>query len=148
MNFKAKQSYMPRNANQAQEGFSLVELLVVLAIMGLLVGLVAPRVLRYLDGAKVESAKAQVHNIESALELYYIDNGRYPTTEEGLSALEVAPTSAASWNGPYLKGGEALRDPWGHPYAYRGPEKGDGFSVHSLGKDGKEGGNGDDSDIP
>lgn len=148
MNSKRKPSHDCQSANRAQEGFSLVELLVVLAIMGLLVGLVAPRVLRYLDGAKVESTKAQVHNIESALELFYIDNGRYPTTEEGLSALRVAPTSTPSWNGPYLKGGEKLRDPWGNPYAYRGPEAGDGFAVHSFGKDGKEGGDGDDRDIP
>lgn len=137
-----------RRLIRSSDGFSLVELLVVLAIMGLLVGIVAPRVLRYLDGAKVESAKAQIHNIDGALELYYLDTGRYPTDEQGLAALAVAPDDTLAWNGPYLKGADTLADPWGKPFIYRAPTAGSSFSVISFGKDGKEGGEGDDSDLP
>lgn len=127
-------------------GFTLVELLVVLAIIVLLAGIVAPQVLRYLGSARSEAAAAQIRNIENALELFYIDNHRYPTSDEGLSALsEPTPDLGARWNGPYLRSAETLVDPWGRPYVYR--SEADGFAVMSLGRDGAEGGSGEDRDV-
>jgi general secretion pathway protein G len=128
-----------------QAGFTLVEMLVVLAIIALITTLVAPRILRYLGSARVDAAQAQIRNISSALELYYIDNGGYPTKEEGLQALAVAPGAATRWNGPYMKGTDKLSDPWGHPYLY--DNAGGNFVVRSFGRDGKEGGEGLDKDL-
>ena len=94
-------------------GFTLVEMLVVLAIIGLVVGLVGPRVLNYLSESKVKTAQIQMENIGSALDLFYIDAGRYPTTEEGLAALVQRPPGVSSWSGPYLKSAGVPKDPWG-----------------------------------
>jgi general secretion pathway protein G len=130
------------------EGFTLVELLVVLAIIGLVAALVTPRVLNYLSTAKVETAKIQIKNIQSALELYYIDNGQYPSAEEGLTALAKSPANALAWNGPYLKNADQLKDPWGRAYSYAAPEADTELTVKSLGRDRKAGGDGEDADIP
>jgi len=127
------------------DGFTLVELLVVLAIVALIATLAVPQVLRYLGSARVNAAQAQIRNIASALELYYIDNGVYPTTEQGLQALAAEPSSSPRWNGPYLKGADKLADPWGAPYVYK--NDGDSFVVRSLGRDGKAGGEGLDRDL-
>jgi general secretion pathway protein G len=129
----------------ATDGFTLVEMLVVLAIIALITTLVAPQILRYLGSARADTAQAQIRNISSALELYFIDNGGYPSNEEGLRALAVGPASATRWNGPYLKGAETLADPWGNPYAYE--NSGTAFAIRSLGRDGKEGGEGLDKDL-
>lgn len=133
---------------EPEAGFSLVELLVVLAIIALTTAIVAPRVLGYLGSARVDSAKVQVKNLESALELYFLDSGRYPTQEEGLAALSVRPADSVAWNGPYLKNAEDLKDPWGNAYQYQAPEGEMSFAVISLGRDGKRGGEGEDRDIP
>jgi general secretion pathway protein G len=104
-----------------QGGFTLVEMLVVLAIIALIIGLVGPRVLSSLANAKVKTAQIQIESLSNALEVYYLDNGRYPSSDEGLSALVAKPTNAQNWSGPYLKGATVPVNPWGHPYAYRVP---------------------------
>jgi general secretion pathway protein G len=121
-------------------GFTLVEMLVVLAILGLVVGLVGPRVLNYLSDSKVKAAQIQMENLASALDLYYLDNGRYPSTEEGLGALVQRPASAGAWNGPYLKTSGVPKDPWGHEYLYRTPGQSAPYDIGSLGPEGREGG--------
>lgn len=121
-------------------GFTLVEMLVVLAIIGSIVGLVGPRVLNYLSESKVKTAQIQMENLASALDLFYLDTGRYPTTEEGLSALVQRPASVTSWTGPYLKTTSVPKDPWGHGYLYRAPGQNGPYDVSSLGPEGREGG--------
>jgi general secretion pathway protein G len=121
-------------------GFTLVEMLVVLAILGLVVGLVGPRVLNYLSDSKVKTAQIQMENLSSALDLYYLDNGRYPSTAEGLAALVRRPASAVSRNGPYLKTNGLPKDPWGHDYLYRTPGQNAPYDIGSLGPEGREGG--------
>jgi general secretion pathway protein G len=123
-------------------GFTLVEMLVVLAIIGSIVGLVGPRVLNYLSESKVKTAQIQMENLASALDLFYLDAGRYPTTEEGLAALVQRPAGVSSWSGPYLKSVGLPKDPWGHPYLYRSPGQSGPYDVSSMGPEGREGGSG------
>jgi general secretion pathway protein G len=132
---------------RGEDGFTLLELLVVLAIMGLLAAIVAPQVLKYLGSSRTQTAEAQVHNINSALELYKLDVGRFPTDEEGLQALVAAPSGATGWNGPYLKNGKALQDPWGRPYRLRSPGQHGEVDIYSLGSDNAEGGAGEARDV-
>lgn len=128
-------------------GFTLVELLVVLAILTLLAGLVGPRVLSQLGGAKSKTAALQIADIEKALEIFKLDVGRFPTTEEGLDALVKRPASVASgWSGPYLKGG-VPSDPWSRPYRYQGSGPNGTIEILSLGADGAPGGEGENADI-
>jgi general secretion pathway protein G len=127
-------------AGRRRAGFTLVEMLVVLAIIGSIVGLVGPRVLNYLSESKVKTAQIQMENLASALDLFYLDAGRYPSTEEGLSALVQRPAGLASWSGPYLKTTAVPKDPWGHAYLYRSPGQNGPFDVGSLGPSGREGG--------
>ena len=129
-----------------KSAFTLIELLVVLAILALLAGLVGPRVLDQLGGAKSKTAALQIHEIEQALDLYKLDVGRYPTTAEGLQALVTKPASAGGWNGPYLKGGLPT-DPWGNPYRYANPGPGGGIEILSLGADNAPGGEGENADV-
>src|SRR5271154_6089940 len=96
-------------------GFTLVEILVVITIIGLIMGLIGPRVLNYLGESKVKAAKIQMQSFSSALDLFYLDAGRFPSTAEGLTALVQRTPGAAGWNGPYLKGGNVPNDPWNHP---------------------------------
>lgn len=129
-----------------EAGFTLLELLVVLAILALLAGLVAPRVMGYFATAKRGTAEIQIRRLSTVLEYYRLDTGRYPTTAEGLKALVERPPGAGRWNGPYLEGGLPL-DPWGHPYVYRAPAEGAPYEILSLGADGRPGGEGEDADI-
>lgn len=129
-----------------QPGFTLLELLVVIVIIGLLAAYVGPKYFAQLGKSEVTITKAQIDAFDKALDTYRLDVGRYPTTEEGLAALLVKPTTAANWNGPYLKK-EVPLDPWGHAYLYRSPgSKGD-FEVTSYGKDGQPGGTDENADI-
>jgi general secretion pathway protein G len=128
-------------------GFTLVELLVVLVILSLIMGLVAPRVLGYLSDARVRSAKLQIDSLSAALDLFYLDAGRYPSQSEGLTVLVKRPPSVQTWNGPYLKQTALPEDPWGHPYQYRVPGQKSPYTIVSLGSDGRDGGSNDAGDI-
>ena len=136
-----------RRVRGGERGFTLVEILVVITIIGLIMGLVGPRVLNYLTESKSKAAKIQIESFSSALDLYFLDTGRYPTSSEGLTALVQRPGGTQSWNGPYLKGGVVPNDPWGKPYVYRSPGQHGIFDILSYGADGHEGGAGTGADI-
>jgi general secretion pathway protein G len=144
-------SFRRRQAEPAKRdrdgGFTLVELLVVLVILSLIMGLVGPRVLGYLADARVRSAKLQIDSLAAALDLFYLDAGRYPSQSEGLAVLIKRPSNIDNWNGPYLKQSALPLDPWGHVYEYRVPGKGSPYTIVSLGSDGREGGSDDAGDI-
>lgn len=128
-------------------GFTLLELLVVIVIIGLLAAYVGPKYFSQLGKSEVTVAKAQIEAFEKALDTYRLDVGRYPTTEEGLAALMAAPqTNTGKWNGPYLKKG-IPQDPWGRPYQYRAPGSKAEYEIVSIGKDGQPGGTGEAADI-
>ena len=128
-------------------GFTLVEMLVVLTIIALILGLVGPRVLNYLGESRTKTAKLQIESFGSALDLFYLDTGRYPTTSEGLNALVQRPNGTEVWNGPYVKGGKVPADPWGNAYQYRSPVEKAAYEIVSYGADGHEGGTGTAADI-
>lgn len=124
----------------SSNGFTLIELLVVLVILGLLGGIVGVNVINKGNEAKPKAAKEQINNFISALELFYVDMGRYPTTEEGLAALITAPADGEKWNGKYLQKTAIPQDPWNRDYIYRSPGEHGEFEISSLGADGAEGG--------
>jgi len=128
-------------------GFTLIEMLVVLVIIGLIMGLAGPRVLNYLSDARTKAAKLQLEAFASALDLYYLDTGRYPSASEGLDALVKRPGNVDIWNGPYIKGNTVPMDPWGHTYVYRSPAEKAAYEITSLGSDGRDGGTGSASDL-
>jgi general secretion pathway protein G len=128
-------------------GFTLVELLVVLAILGLLAGLVGPQVMKFLGSSKTKTAKLQIDDLVATMDLYRLETGRYPTGEEGLEALVTKPGNAANWNGPYLKKGDVPKDPWGFEYQYRFPGEHGGVDIWTLGADNREGGEGENADV-
>ena len=130
-----------------RRGFSLIELLVVLVILGLLAGLVGPRVMKYLGGAKTDSAKLQIEDIGAALDLYRLEVGSYPTTDQGLEALVVEPEGVAGWNGPYLKKSFIPKDPWGGDYVYQFPGEHGEYDIVAYGADGQPGGEGESADV-
>ncbi len=129
-----------------QGGFTLMELLVVLAILGLLMSLVGPRVLNQLGGAKTKTAALQIKDLEQALEMYKLDVGRFPSTTEGLAALVEKPSAAAGWNGPYLKSDVPL-DPWNREYNYKYPGDRGEIDIFTYGQNGSPGGEGEDADV-
>jgi general secretion pathway protein G len=128
-------------------GFTLLELLVVLVILGLLAAVATPQVLKYLSRARTQSAALQIHDLSAALDLYRLDVGHYPSEEEGLASLVEAPATTANWNGPYVKKREMLKDPWGHPYNYLIPGQHGDFDLYSLGADNAEGGDAENQDV-
>jgi general secretion pathway protein G len=130
-----------------EDGFTLIELLVVLGIIALLMTLVAPQVIRYLSEAKSETALIQMKNIESALEMYYLDTGQYPDEQNGLKALVEAPNGVKNWSGPYLKRDKGVVDPWGKPFIFKAPGEHGSYDISTLGRDAAPGGTGENKDI-
>ena len=127
-------------------GFTLIELMIVLFILGLLAALVAPRLMGRVGKAKKKSAQAQIQMLSTALDLFHLDVGRYPTEEEGLKALNQKPDNASSWAGPYLTK-DMPKDPWGRDYIYKNPGEHGTYDLYSLGADGQPGGEGENIDI-
>jgi general secretion pathway protein G len=143
----ARPTQQKHERNAAQQGFTLVEMLVVITIIGLIMSLIGPRVLNYLSESKVKAAKIQLQSFASALDLFYLDAGRFPSTAEGLAALVQRTPGVTAWNGPYLKGGNVPTDPWSHAYVYRAPGEHGPYDIVSYGSDGQEGGSGVAADL-
>ncbi len=124
-----------------ESGFTLLELLVVVAVLGLLIGLVAPAALHQLGSAKEKIAHQSIERLESVLDMYKLDVGSYPTSDQGLQALITRPQGVTSWSGPYLKGDKLPQDPWGRPFLYRSPSQRPGrdYDLYSLGPTGQPG---------
>jgi general secretion pathway protein G len=144
---KVARSSRKRRDKAGQDGFTLVEMLVVITIIGMIMALVGPRVLNYLGESRVKAAKIQIQSFSSALDLFYLDSGRFPSTSEGLAALAHPVSGVAAWNGPYVKGSTVPNDPWGHPYVYKQPGDQAPYEIRSLGSDGQEGGTGTAADL-
>lgn len=127
------------SSSDGEAGYSILEMLVVITIIGLIMGLVGPRVLNYLAESKVKTAKIQIESLSAAVDLYYLDNGHYPSASDGLDALVRKPAGDESWNGPYLKSAVAPADPWGRPYVYKIPGDHAPFEIGSYGPAGPRG---------
>jgi general secretion pathway protein G len=138
---------MNPQTNKTDEGYTLLELLVVLVIIGLLVAVAAPKVMQILGGAKSDAARLQIESLSQALDIYQLDAGQYPTTEQGLISLSQKPARATAWRGPYVRKKKNLVDPWGKPFLYKSPGKNGPYDIVTLGADGQPGGEGDDADI-
>lgn len=132
---------------ERDEGYTLLELLVVLAIIGLLIAITAPQVMKILGGAKSDAAKLQIESLSQSLDFYELDMDGYPTTAQGLAALMAKPAGVTSWRGPYVRNSRNLKDPWGKPYLYVSPGKSGAYDLITLGRDGKADGEGDDADV-
>jgi general secretion pathway protein G len=137
----------PKQAKKGNKGFTLIELLVVLIILGLVASIAGPNVLNYLGSSKSKTAQLQIKEIESSLELYFLDTGSYPNSNQGLKLLVSNETNIPGWNGPYFKKGVLPVDPWGNDYRYRSPGEHGVFDLYSLGADNQPGGEGDGKDI-
>lgn len=132
---------------RGEGGFTLVELLVVLVILVLLASIIGPRVIGYLGSSRAKTAHIQIESLVTAMELFHIDVGRYPSSTEGLAALVKSPGNIPGWNGPYLAKGDVPLDPWGKPYIYQAGQNTGSFVIKSLGADGKEGGADENADV-
>ena len=132
--------------NKTQRGITLIELLVVMVIIAMFATIVGQRLFRNVEKARQTTAKAQISEFESVLDAYRLDVGRYPTTEEGLQSLRVRPGNAERWDGPYLRK-DVPADPWQRPYVYRFPGQHGDYDLYSLGADGQEGGDGENTDV-
>lgn len=130
-----------------RSGFTLLELLVVLVVMGLIAAIVTPQVMSMLSGAKTNSAGLQIETLSTALNYYQLDVGAYPADDQGLEALISAPKDVRNWRGPYVRKRAHLLDPWGRPFRYRTPGRQGPFDLYTLGADGKDGGEGDNADV-
>jgi len=128
-------------------GFTLLELLVVLIILGLIAAFATPQVMRYLGGARSDAARIHIQTLVSALDLFRLDVGRYPSDQEGLDALVERPSGMDRWNGPYVRRRDMLTDPWGRPYSYKVPGEHGEFDVFTLGADNAPGGTGENKDV-
>lgn len=146
MNFPCNEEAEVQDRRQRQAGFTLIELMIVLFILGLLTALVAPRMMGRVGKAKQKAAQTQIQMLATALEMFYLDVGRYPTEDEGLKVLYERPANLPSWNGPYLEKG-VPKDPWGHDYVYKCPGENRPFDIISYGADGAPGGEGENQDI-
>ena len=137
---KVRDRLESRPQSRLSRGFTLIELLVVLAILGMLAAIAVPQVLKYLGRAKEDVVKVQVQSLGTSLDLFLLDNGRYPTEQEGLEALVQKPPGLDNWKGPYVAKANALIDPWGHPYVYKQPgQNGADYDLFSLGPSGTGG---------
>jgi general secretion pathway protein G len=136
-----------RLRRRGERGFTLVEILVVITIIALIMSVVGPRVLNFLSESKVKATRIQLESLSSALDLYFLDTGRYPSTSEGLKALLERPGNAIGWGGPYLKGNVVPDDPWGRSYIFHSPGQSGSYDIVSYGADGQEGGTGAAADI-
>ncbi|MCG6861225.1 MAG: type II secretion system major pseudopilin GspG [Chromatiaceae bacterium] len=136
-----------RSAFAFSRGFTLIELLVVVSILVVLAGLVGPRVMKALGSSKTKAARVQIEDLAGTLDIYRLEVGRYPSTDEGLQALVEDPGNADGWNGPYLKKSKVPKDPWKYDYGYRSPGEHGPFDLWSLGADNQEGGDGEDQDV-
>jgi general secretion pathway protein G len=136
-----------RRRASAQAGFTLIELLVVLVILGLLAALAGPRIIGYLGGAKSDTAKLQIANLKSSLDLYRLDTGGYPASQQGLEVLLKNPGNVRGWKGPYIDSPNVPQDPWGNPYIYRSPGEHGPYDLYSLGADKAPGGTGENADV-
>lgn len=132
---------------RGEDGFTLMEMLVVLVVIGLIAAVAVPQVMKLLESAKHKAARIQLETLGNSLNAYQLDMGGYPTTAQGLPVLWKAAGDLPDWNGPYVRREHQLVDPWGRPFIYRSPGTGDPYDLISLGADGKEGGRGDDADL-
>lgn len=136
-----------KQADHKQRGFTLIELLVVLVILGLLAGVAGPRIIGYLGGARSDTARLQIEEFGGSLDLFKLETGRYPTSQEGLQSLVQQPPGLAGWNGPYLKKKTLPKDPWNNDYRYVSPGQHGPYDISSLGADNKDGGDAENKDI-
>jgi len=136
-----------KRRRKGEEGFTLMEMLVVLVVIGLIAAVAIPQVMKLLGGAKAKAARIQLQTVENGLNYFQLDVGRFPTDGEGLQALMTSPANTPSWSGPYVRNPRQLIDPWGRPLIYKAEANGKPYMLETLGADGKEGGTGDDADI-
>jgi general secretion pathway protein G len=142
-----RQLHNKHKRHYKQTGFTLLELLVVLGIIAMLAGLVGPQVMKHMGESKIKAAKVQIEDLAQTLDMYKLDVGSYPTSEQGLNALIESPDGAQRWNGPYLRKAKIPLDPWNNEYKYTSPGEHGKFDIVSYGADGKEGGDGEDKDL-